>query len=203
MDPELVERLLAAAVEIDPGGPWSGVEARVLPVLKRLRHPYSAFAAPLHVQVPPGILTGFGIDIGPAFTHITAEQAEGWGVDHATLLGTALDNLRRLVQAEPPRIERIEPRGIETVAIQGQGWGSSLILLPEVLRPILGPVPRLLLAPVRNTVLAVPEEVDLDILELLWSALADGAHDELDVPPLRWNGATVVGLGDASLGLPN
>ena len=89
------------------------------------------------------------------------------------------------------------------VGIQGQGWGSALLLLPDVLAPILGPRPKTLLAPVRNTVVALPEDVDVDLAVGIWHALADGAHDELDVEPLRWDGTTVVAIGASGPGLPN
>ena len=203
MDPGSLGRLRNAADALDPTGPWESVATKILPVLKRVHQPYPTAVAPLHVQVPPGIWTGFGIDFGPAFAHVTADQVEAWGVDRAELLATALDNLRRQADREPPRVDRLAPDGIETLAIQGQGWGSSLVLLPEVLGPIVGPGPRLLLAPIRNTLLAVPEEVDLDFVALLWSAVADGAHDELDIPPLRWTGSAVVSVLDRALGLPN
>jgi hypothetical protein len=92
---------------------------------------------------------------------------------------------------------------VQVTAIQGQGWGSSLILLPELLRPILGQTPRVLLAPVRNTLLALPDDVEDGLAIDLWQAIAQGAHDELDVDPLRWTGSTVALLTDGALGLPN
>lgn len=203
MDPALLGRVLAAAQQLDLGAPWPEVASMVLPVLRRVRHPYPPEAAPMHIYVPPGVWTGFGVDFGPAFTHITAGQVDGWGIDHGTLLGTALENLRALTMAEPPQVERIHPDGVETIAVQGQGWGSALILLPEVLRPILGTSPRLLLAPVRNTLLALPEEADPDLAFRLWEAIAEGCHDELDMNLLRWTGTSVVSDGDVALGLPN
>ncbi len=203
MDPALLHRVRFGARSLDPGAPWEDVAPKVLPILKRIHQPYPGDVAPLHVQVPPGIWTGFGIDFGPAFAHVTGDQVDAWGVDRAELLATSLDNLRHLVEREPPRIDRLAPDGFETLAIQGQGWGSSLVLLPEVLGPIVGPAPRLLLAPIRNTLLAVPESVDLDFVALLWSAVADGASDELDIPPLRWTGSAVVSVLDRALGLPN
>jgi hypothetical protein len=203
MDRELFDRVLAAAQSLDLDAPWPDVESLVLPILRRVHHPYPPEAAPMHIFVPPGVWTGFGIDFGPAFTHVTASQAEHWGIDHATLLGTALENLRALTAVEPPRVERIHPEGVETIAIQGQGWGSALILVPEVLRPILGDSPRLLLAPVRNTLVALPDDVDPDLAFRMWEAIAEGCHDELDLNLLRWTGATVVADGDEALGLPN
>ena len=203
MDRELFDRVLAAAQSLDLDAPWPDIAALVLPILRRVHHPYPPEAAPMHIFVPPGVWTGFGIDFGPAFTHVTAGQIERWGIDNATLLGTALENLRALTVVEPPRVERIRPEGVETIAIQGQGWGSALILVPEVLRPILGEAPRVLLAPVRNTLVALPEDVDPDLAFRMWDAIAEGCHDELDLNLLRWTGTTVVADGDEASGLPN
>ena len=113
----------------------------VLPVLRRVRHPYPPEAAPMHVFVPPGVWTGFGIDFGPAFTHVSAAQVERWGVDHATLLGTALENLRALTVVEPPQVERIQPGRRRDHRDPGPGLGIGAHPLPEVLRPILGEGP--------------------------------------------------------------
>jgi hypothetical protein len=202
-EPGLADRILAAFDGFDPTGPWSSIAPRIVPVLKRIHHPYPPEMAPLHIRVPPGVWTGFGIDLGPAFSHVSELLLDGWGIDHATLLGTALDNLAALVRREAPVIDSVPVDGIEITAIQGQGWGSSLILVPELLQPILGPTPRVLLAPVRNTLLALPDDVDDDLAVDLWHAIAHGAHDELDVDPLRWTGSTVALLGDAAVGLPN
>jgi hypothetical protein len=203
MDPEVHARVRSITGGFDPDAGWTEVGPRLLPVLKRVDHPYPAGAAPLHLHVPPGIWTGFGIDLGPAFGHVSAPMVAAWGVDHATLLGTALENLRRRIAVEPPQVQDVVVDGESIVAIQGQGWGSSLLLLPEALQPILRARPRVLLAPVRNTLLALPEDCDLELAAGLWHALAAGAHDELDVGPLRWTGATVTSFADPSLGLPN
>lgn len=203
MDPDVYERVLAAARGMDFDATWDELSPRILPVLKRLRHPFPPDASPMHIQVPPGIWTGFGIDFGPAFSHVTAPMLERWGVDEATLLGTALENLRRLIVDEPPHVQRFDFEGAELVGVQGQGWGSSLLLIPEALRPILGPDPWTLIAPVRNTLVALPDDVDLDLAVAVWDALVNGAHDELDVEPLRWTGTAVVALSDRSRGLPN
>jgi hypothetical protein len=203
-EPGLADQVLAAFRGFDPTGPWSTVAPRIVPVLKRRRHPYPADAAPLHIHVPPGIWTGFGIDFGPAFSHVSQTLMDSWGIDHATLLATALDNLAGLVRSEPPVIDSLHIGGVEVTAIQGQGWGSSLVLAPELLRPILDTTPRVLLAPVRNTLLALPDDVDDELAFDLWAAITEGAHDELEVDPLRWTGVTVTLLADhTTVGLPN
>ena len=202
-EPGLADQILVAFRGFDPTAPWSDVAPRIVPVLKRRHHPYPAEMAPIHIRVPPGIWTGFGIDMGPAFSHVSQTLLDGWGIDHATLLGTALVNLATLVGREPPVVDTLPLEGIEVTAVQGQGWGSSLILAPDLLGPILGPTPRLLLAPVRNTLLALPEDVDDGLAFDLWEAIAHGAHDELDVDPLRWTGSIVTQIGDRARGLPN
>jgi hypothetical protein len=202
-EPGLADRILAAFEGFDPTAPWADIAPRIVPVLKRLHHPYPPEMAPIHIRVPPGIWTGFGIDLGPAFSHISQTLLDEWGIDHATLLGTALANLTELVRRERPIVDAVPVDGVEVMAIQGQGWGSSLILVPELLRPILGTTPRILLAPVRNTLLALPDDVEEGFAIDLWQAIAEGAHDELDVGPLRWTGSTVASIGDASQGLPN
>ena len=141
MEPALAEQILAAFRGFDPTGPWASVAPKILPVLKRRHHPYPPEAAPLHIRVPPGVWTGFGIDFGPAFSHVSQRLLDGWHIDHATLLGTALENLGALVKVEPPVVDRVPLDGIEVMAVQGQGWGSSLILAPELLQPILGSEP--------------------------------------------------------------
>lgn len=203
-EPGLAEQILAAFSGFDPTAPWPELAPRIVPVLKRRRHPYPPEMAPMQIHVPPGVWTGFGIDIGPAFSHVTRQLVDTWGIDDATLLGTALDNLTDLVRREPPRIEGLHVGDVEVVAIQGQGWGSSLILAPDLLRPLLDATPRVLLAPVRNTLLVLPDDVDDGLALDLWSAIADGAHDELEVDPLRWTGTTVALLADSTtVGLPN
>ncbi len=202
-EPAMAEAILGAFQGFDPTGPWSAIAPRIVPVLKRRRHPFPPDAAPLHILVPPGVWTGFGIDLGPAFSHVTAALLEGWGVDHSTLLGTALTNLAGLVERERPRVDAVPVDGVEVTAIQGQGWGSSLILAPELLRPILRSTPRLLLAPVRNILLALPDDVDDGLAMDLWDAVARDAHDELDVEPMRWTGTTVTRVGETGRGLQN
>jgi hypothetical protein len=204
LEPGLAEQILTAFTGFDPTAPWPVIAPRIVPTLKRARHPFPPEMAPLQINVPPGIWTGFGIDVGPAFSHVTPTLLDGWGIDHATLLAAALDNLAGLVRSEPPIVESLQVGGVEITAIQGQGWGSALVLAPDLLRPLLDATPRVLLAPVRNTLLALPDDVDEELAFDLWEAVTEGAHDELEVDPLRWTGSAVTLLADArTVGLPN
>jgi len=156
MDAALLDQILAAFEGVGSTDSWDTIATRVLPLLKRVRQPYPAEAAPIHVTVAPGIAVGFGIDLGPAFTHITPGQLERWGIDLTTVLATALDNLSARITSEPPIIEPMRGHGLDAIVIQAQGWASALVLAPDRLREILGPEPRILLTPVRNALVSLP-----------------------------------------------
>lgn len=192
VDPAMMRRAMEAFAGFDPSGPWSDVAASILPLLKRVRHPFPAQAAPIHLRVPPGVWTGFGVDVGPMWAHVSRELTTRWGVDDATLLGTALTNLRRRALDDPPVVDSANWRGTPMTVIQAAGWGSALILAPDRLGSILGDEPRTLLTPVRNALVSLPEEVDMEVAVAVWEVFADGSADELDIDPLRWTGSTVI-----------
>lgn len=203
VDPRTLRRMLKAFKEVDLGGPWPAFAPRVMPLLKRVRHPFPADAAPVNLRVPPGVLTGFGIDVGPAWAHVSRDLMVRWGVDEATLLGTALENLRQRVVSEPPRVERATFADAAAVVIQAQGWGSALILAPDRLASILGEGPRILLTPVRNALIALPDDVEMDLAVAVWDAFAEGCADELDVDPMRWTGSGVVAFHEEPVAIVN
>jgi len=192
---EGAQRTFEALRRFDPSGAWEEVSAAVLPLLKRVRHPFPPDAEPMHLEVPPGIRTGFGIDLGPAWAHVSRGLFRGWGIGEATLLGTALENLRRRVLEEPPQVERATVADAALTVIQAQGWGSALVLAPDRLGAILGPEPRTLLTPVRNALVALPRDVDLEVAAFVWETFVDAGADELDVHPLSWDGRTVTAFG--------
>ena len=72
--------------------------------------------------------------------------------------------------------------------------GSALILVPDALGEILGTEPRILLTPVRNALVALPDELDIDLALAVWGAFADGLPMKLDVEPMHWTGSTVAML---------
>lgn len=197
MDPQLLRRIRSATRDLDPTAPWPAHASKVVPMIKRVWQPFPPDFTPLTVDVPPGIPVGFGLDIGPAMHVLDTTYQDRWGVDTATLLAASLENLRQLVRTEPPVIQRFtDELAGDVVSIGGQGWGSALLLLPDVIGPILGDTPRVLLAPVRNHLIALSMDATLDVCATMWAALADGAHDELDVPIYFWeNGIVVRHLG--------
>jgi hypothetical protein len=194
---ERTRQTLEALRGFDPDGPWREVGPSVLPLLKRVRHPFPPDAAPMYLHVPPGIWTGFGIDIGAAWAHVSTALFDRWGIDETTLLGTALENLRRRVAEDPPLVERATIVDTPITVVQAQGWGSALLLAPDRLVPILGAGPRMLLTPVRNALVALPRSVDVEFAVQVWETFAEGCADELDIDPLSWDGRTVTAFGSA------
>jgi hypothetical protein len=192
---------IVATVDVD--APWGEVAPRIVPVIRRIHQPWVPGLEMVMVTVPPGITTGFGVDLGPAFSHVTTDMVARWQVSTAELLATSLENLRATVRRQPPSVERHRADGVPVITIQGHGWGSSLLLTPDLLAPVLGLEPMLLVAPVRNVLAALPESVTFGFVDDLLEAFALGAPDALDAPILRWNGRAVVDLADASVSLPH
>ncbi len=202
LDP-IVLRAIGGTSGFDPGGSWTEVAPSVLPLVKRVRHLYPAEAAPIHLRVPPGVWLGFGVDLGPAWAHVSRTLLTRWGVDEATLLGTALDNLRERIAGEPPLVEHATFAGVPATVLQAQGWGSATFLAPDHLPPLIGSEPRVILTPVRNSLVALPEDVDEALAVAIWEAFSEDAQDELDIDPLFWTGSAITGLDDHAGALPN
>ncbi len=139
----------------------------------------------------PGSRPGSGCDLGLAWAHVTRTLVDRWSISDAELLATALDNLRARVAEEPPQIERATFGGTPATVLQAVGWGSALLLIPDRLGGLLGGSPRTLLTPVRNTLIAMPDDLDIDLAVAVWEAFAEEGGEELDVDPMYWTGTTV------------
>jgi hypothetical protein len=155
---------MAAIGRLDPDLPWDKVHDMVVPMMPRVR-PYPGPAPdPVRALLPPGILVGFGIDIGPAITVIGSGLLESWRIDVATLAATALENLRdRAGACEPGIVHRDAVADVSVDLLQtGGGFAASLLLVPEFLERFFGPGPHLLVAPMRDILIALPGDVDRD-----------------------------------------
>jgi hypothetical protein len=113
-------------------------------------------------MLPPGILVGFGIDIGPAVMYVGPPLLERWGIDARTLVDTALANVRRLAgECDARDVLNDHISDIPVAILQTQlGIAGSLVLVPEHLERFFGRGPHLLLAPMRDVLLALPADVD-------------------------------------------
>jgi hypothetical protein len=156
------EAVLRAMGGLPPDLDWDVMARNVISILPR-RRPMPAMAGePFRVTLPPGIPTGFGIDIGPAFLFVGSSLLETWPIGPAELVATALDNLRARVRAVQPRdlvaqsIDAVPVRVLQT----GVGCASALLLAPDELMRVFGPKPQCLIAPMRDLLVSLPPDAD-------------------------------------------
>jgi hypothetical protein len=141
---------------------WPSVASSVIPILPRRRPLPPQAGEPVRVTLPPGIPTGFGIDIGPAFLVVGEGLLETWPVGRAELVATALDNLRhRLRDVRPRDLVRQPIDGVAVRVLQsGAGCASALVLVPDELQRIFGGDRQALIAPMRDILISVPADTD-------------------------------------------
>jgi hypothetical protein len=153
--------ILKAMNQIGPDRPWTNARSDVRPMLPRIR-PYPFPVEPVRIMLPPGILVGFGIDIGPALAMVDGDQLARWGVGVETVADQALANVRGAAdRCDPDLVVRESVDGVPLMALQtGVGIGASMLLVPERLNRFFGPGPLLLLAPMRDLLIALPAAVD-------------------------------------------
>ena len=168
--------VLAAMEQFDPEMPWKKARARVLPMLPRVRPLPGPELELARAMLPPGILVGFGIDIGPAITFVGASLLDRWRVDVPALATAALANLRRVAEeCDRDAVIRDRIGDVPVTLLQTRlGIAASLILVPDCLDRLLGPGPHLLLAPMRDILIALPPDVDREFAAWLaeeWEAL--------------------------------
>ena len=156
------DAVLRAMGGLPPDLDWGLMEPNIIPILPRRRPMPPQAGEPFRVTLPPGIPTGFGIDIGPAFLVVGESLLETWPVGPAELVAAALDNLRVRVHALRPRdLHRDSIDGVPVRLLQsGLGCASTLVLVPDELRRIFGPEPQLFLAPMRDLLLSLPADTD-------------------------------------------
>jgi len=141
---------------------WTELAPSVIPVLPR-RRPFPPIAGePFRVTLPPGIPTGFGIDIGPAFLVVGEQMLAGWDVGPADLVARGLANLRDRLRPVRPRDLFAQPlEGVPIRVLQtGVGCASAMVLLPDELRRVFGEGPQCLVAPMRDLLISMPIDVD-------------------------------------------
>ena len=156
------EAVLRAMGGLPPDLDWEMLAPNVIPILPR-RRPMPAMAGePFRVTLPPGIPTGFGIDIGPAFLVVGSSLLETWPIGPAELVATALENLRQRMRGVRPRdlvrqtLDAVPARVLQS----GLGCASALLLVPDELIRIFGPEPQCLIAPMRDLLVSLPADTD-------------------------------------------
>ena len=156
------EAVLRAMGGLPPDLEWEAMAGNVVPILPRRRPLPPQAGEPFRVTLPPGIPTGFGIDIGPAFLVVGEALLGTWPIGPADLVATALDNLRdRMRPVRPRDLVRQTLDGVPVRVLQsGVGCASALVLVPDELQRIFGPEAQALIAPMRDILISVPPDTD-------------------------------------------
>jgi hypothetical protein len=154
--------VLRAMGGLPPDLDWPAMAGAVIPILPRRRPLPPLAGEPFRVTLPPGIPTGFGIDIGPAFLVVGESLLATWPVGPADLVATALDNLRSRMR--PVRARDLVRQAIDGVPVRvlqsGAGCASGLVLVEDELRRIFGAGPQCLIAPMRDILISMPVDAD-------------------------------------------
>jgi hypothetical protein len=157
--PDAVFRAMGA---LPPDLDWPELAPSVIPILPRRRPMPPAAGEPFRATLPPGIPTGFGVDIGPAFLVIGTSLLESWPIGPADLVATGLQNLRermRTVRRRDVLQQQID--GVLVRVLQsGMGCASALVLVPDELERIFGAEAQCLIAPMRDLLISMPAGTD-------------------------------------------
>lgn len=177
------EAVLRAMGGLPPDLEWEVMAPNVVPILPRRRPMPPQAGEPFRVTLPPGIPTGFGIDIGPAFLLVGESLLGSWPIGPAELVATALENLRARMRPVRTRDLLHQPfDGVPARTLQsGVGCASALVLAPDELQRIFGPGPQLLVAPMRDILISLPVDVDRGLAAWLNEEFASLDPNGLDL----------------------
>ncbi|MEX2546353.1 MAG: hypothetical protein WD830_01030 [Chloroflexota bacterium] len=163
---------------------WDKLADGLRPVFVRRRPLPPGVEPPLTINRPPGVDVALGVDIGPAFMYVGRGMMESWSVTFGEAFERAMDNLRASVAAE--RYVEMEYESLDGVPFwwyqSTGGLASGLLLLERELATRYGPEPRLLIAPMRNLLLAAPFDADRSLVEWLRDEISHDDPNGLDLP---------------------
>jgi hypothetical protein len=179
-----IEEVLGAIARLPVDLDWELMAPNIIPLLPR-RRPMPAAAEPLSVLLPPGIMTGFGVDAGPAFLHVGRETLAAWGVDLGEVTARALGNVRlRSGRCRPRDVMRDAIAGVPVRVLQsGEGIASALLLVGDELVRILGGADQWLIAPMRDLLVSIGGDADPGFVAWLNDELAGLDPNALAVEP--------------------
>jgi hypothetical protein len=178
------EQVRSAMESLSPDLSWRDLADGLRPVFVRRRPLPPGVEQPLTVRRPPGLDVALGVDIGPAFMYVGAGMLESWSVSLETAFERAMENLRRSLAVE--RYVEMEYESIDGVPFwwyqSTGGLASGLLLLEEELATRYGPDPRLVIAPMRNLLLAAPFDADRSLVRWLHEEISHEDPNGLDLP---------------------
>jgi len=174
-----------AAVEQLPADmSWTSMSDALRPVFIRRRPLPPGAERPITVRRPPGMEIAIGLDIGPAFLYVTQAWLDDWGIGFDEAFERAAENLRAAIRAETYlEMEYETIGGVPFWWYQSRsGLASGLLLVEDELTRRYGDEPRLLIAPMRNLLLAAPFDADREVVEWLRDEISHEDPNGLDLP---------------------
>ena len=178
------EQVRSAMDALSPDLSWDELADGLRPVFIRRRPLPPGVERPLTIKRPPGVDVALGVDIGPAFMYVGRGMIESWSVNFDEAFERAMENLRATVAAE--RYVEMEYESLDGVPFwwyqSTGGLASGLLLLEQELATRYGPEPRLLIAPMRNLLLAAPFDADRSLVGWLRDEISQDDPNGLDLP---------------------
>jgi len=178
------EEVRSALDSLSENMTWEELSDGLRPVFVRRRPLPPGIERPMTVVRPPGVEVALGVDIGPAFMYVGKGLLESWSVTFDDAFDRAMDNLRASVSAE--KYLEMEYGTIDDVPFwwyqSNGGLASGLLLLQDELAMRYGKEPRLLIAPMRNLLLAAPFDADRTLVGWLRDEISYEDPNGLDLP---------------------
>lgn len=199
-----LQTVLCALERFDPAAAWNVISSTLLPMLPRSRAHPGDTSELVRVTLPPGLVVGFGLDLGPAVAFVGKGQLEPWGIGPADLVATALDNVRARASALSSR--DLVSGAIGEVPVEvlqsGASIAAALLLAPDELVRLLGPTPKLLAAPMRDVLLIMPDDIEIDAAAWIAAEFARQDPNGLDLGLFRSANGAVAQLTPRGRDLP-
>jgi hypothetical protein len=186
------EEIAAAMAGLPDDLGWEWAAPRVLPAFQRVRpHPPGSPDPVLRV-VPPGLPVSFSVDIGMIHVTVSDAMVEHWALPVADITAQAMVNLHeRAAGVTSEQIVWGDVGGVRTGMLQtGRSIGSSLVLAPLELARILGDAPRLLIAPMRDLLVALPPD-ELELAAWLYGEIASDDPNHLPGRIFEFDGRAI------------
>jgi uncharacterized protein YtpQ (UPF0354 family) len=140
--------------------PWDWARSRLLPLLSGPSIDDEA-DGPLRAVVDPGISVVFGIDLGSAFPLVDLPVMKRWECILDQVRTAALHNLAvRAAKLDRAIVRSGSMSGHQIRVVDGRpAWASSLVLVPDELRRLLGDEDQIIATPSRAVLLSLPTEM--------------------------------------------
>lgn len=173
-----------AIESLPPDLAWRDVRDGLRPVFVRRRPLPPGMDRPMTFATSIGVKVALGIDIGPAFLYVGEGMLAQWPVSADEAYQIAVANLRLAAQAE--RMYELEYGAVGDIPLwwyeSRHGLASGLLLLEDELARRFGDEPRLIMAPMRNLLIAAPFDADRETIELIRDDVSAEDPNGLDLP---------------------